>query len=513
MGTSQDLNADGIPDECEDANHNGILDSIDIAMGTSLDLNANGIPDEAEPDCNGNGVPDDRDIALGTSRDQWGDGVPDECDADVNHNGQSDYNEIMADMTLDKNRNRILDAVEDCDHNGVPDLVALDGSHFGWTASLAPENAIRQYHPVTGVLTAVSALNTVSQAQDLIITADRRILVSSGDTNRIVEFDHTGALVRTLVAPGSGGLTSPRQMLVTPTNTLLVASRATSSILEYDLATGAFLRALVPAGSSGLSLPFGLTRGPSGHLFVSCGDNRVLEFDLSTGAFIRVVVAAGAGGLADPRGLIFNPFDGTLLVASYTTNQVKQYDPTSGAYLRDWLITSLHTDGAWCLRVGPDRMIYMSHSILADTHLTRARIYIFDPRNGNFVRAYVQAQDSGLDSPTGFDFMPDAGTDCNHNAYPDNCDIARGYSADVNGNGIPDECERSCPANCDLSTAPPILNVNDFVCFQAAFITALGLPTERQITHYANCDGSITPPVLNVNDFICFQTRFAAGCP
>jgi hypothetical protein len=30
---------------------------------------------------------------------------------------------------------------------------------------------------------------------------------------------------------------------------------------------------------------------------------------------------------------------------------------------------------------------------------------------------------------------------------------------------------------------------------------------------YANCDGGTTPPILNVNDFVCFQQRFAAGCP
>ena len=29
---------------------------------------------------------------------------------------------------------------------------------------------------------------------------------------------------------------------------------------------------------------------------------------------------------------------------------------------------------------------------------------------------------------------------------------------------------------------------------------------------YANCDGSTSPPILNVNDFICFQSRFAQGC-
>jgi hypothetical protein len=60
-----------------------------------------------------------------------------------------------------------------------------------------------------------------------------------------------------------------------------------------------------------------------------------------------------------------------------------------------------------------------------------------------------------------------------------------------------------CYANCDGSSTPPILNVNDFVCFQSAF--AAGSP-------YANCDGSTSPPVLNISDFVCFQGRFAAGC-
>jgi hypothetical protein len=61
-----------------------------------------------------------------------------------------------------------------------------------------------------------------------------------------------------------------------------------------------------------------------------------------------------------------------------------------------------------------------------------------------------------------------------------------------------------CYANCDNSTATPILNVNDFVCFQTRFAAG---------DSAANCDNSTTPPVLNVNDFVCFQTRFAAGCP
>jgi probable HAF family extracellular repeat protein len=60
----------------------------------------------------------------------------------------------------------------------------------------------------------------------------------------------------------------------------------------------------------------------------------------------------------------------------------------------------------------------------------------------------------------------------------------------------------TCYANCDASTAPPILNVNDFTCFLNRFAAG---------DTYANCDASTTPPILNVNDFTCFLNRFAAG--
>jgi hypothetical protein len=61
----------------------------------------------------------------------------------------------------------------------------------------------------------------------------------------------------------------------------------------------------------------------------------------------------------------------------------------------------------------------------------------------------------------------------------------------------------SCYANCDGSSQAPLLNVNDFICFQGKFAAG---------DLYANCDGSTEEPVLNVNDFVCFQAKFAAGC-
>jgi hypothetical protein len=46
--------------------------------------------------------------------------------------------------------------------------------------------------------------------------------------------------------------------------------------------------------------------------------------------------------------------------------------------------------------------------------------------------------------------------------------------------------------------------VNDYIFFLNAFAAG-----EAR----ANCDQSTTPPVLNVNDFICFSNTAAAGCP
>jgi hypothetical protein len=100
--------------------------------------------------------------------------------------------------------------------------------------------------------------------------------------------------------------------------------------------------------------------------------------------------------------------------------------------------------------------------------------------------------------------------DCNRNGIADTLDLASGTLHDCNGNGIPDECELAagvpvpcaCYANCDGSTAAPVLNMADFGCFLSHFAAG---------DSYANCDASTQPPVLNIADFACFLNRFAAG--
>ena len=490
-GSSSDANANGIPDECEDCNANGILDSIDIASGASLDLDANGVPDECQPDCNANGVPDPLDIALGTSQDTHLDNIPDECDHDCDGQEGSDYNQIVADMTLDKNRNRLLDDCEDCDHDGVTDLVALDGAGETWIAS-STQSTIRRFTAVVGVLSTVSEPNHLDQPQDVLITKDRRVLVSSGATNSIVEFDHRGVYVRHLVS-GVAELNFPTGMLLPGNGELLVASRNNNAILRFNASTGDYLGPLVGPASSNLSGPHGLAIGPSGDLFVSNANNRIQRFAYPSGAFLSTF--ASTGSLNNPKGILFLP-DGHLLVANYGSDRLKRYHGSTGAYLGNWQITSIDFNGPWCLRLGPDGHVYVSQHVTGETHFTKPRISVFNARTGNWMRALVLGNDTGLTSPTGFDFLPVKGLDCNRNRRPDNCDIADGLSTDHNLNGIPDECE-SCYPDCE---GDDDLDVFDFLCFQSTF---------AQQTPYADCENDGDHDIF---DFLCFMNAFADGC-
>jgi hypothetical protein len=47
------------------------------------------------------------------------------------------------------------------------------------------------------------------------------------------------------------------------------------------------------------------------------------------------------------------------------------------------------------------------------------------------------------------------------------------------------------------------LTAGDFICFLGAFANG---------SAYANCDGSTAAPVLTANDFVCFLTSYTTGC-
>jgi DNA-binding beta-propeller fold protein YncE len=522
-GTSIDSNANGIPDECEDCNANGILDPIDIATGTSKDVDANGVCDECQPDCNANGIPDTHEIKLAPNLDFNANRILDVCETDVDQNGVSDYRQIHTDMTLDIDRDLNLDAYEDCNANQVPDLADLDHAWSVYVATSSSAGTVREFHRNTGVLMNVSPGSPAAGAQDLFITHDRRIIVSTGDTNSVVELAPDGSLVRTLVAPGQNGLDNAGGMLLlADRGSFLVASTDRNEVLEFSLATGSFIRVAV-AANTGISRPFGLAL-KGGKLYVgSLSSNTIREYDFVSGAFIRTFVPSGT--LTDPRGMLFHP-NGNLLVASRGSHRINEYDGTTGAFIRLWnrngTSNRLTLDEPWCMRIGPDGDLYVSRNKVAreghhdeggdDTHahdhtdhyyggptslhLTDARVYQFDIANGNMVRAYILGSDTGLYRPTGFDFMPGTLTDCNANGIPDSCDITSGTSLDLDHNGRPDECTR-CTADFDLTG---FVDTDDHDAFIAAFISGLDSADIDQ-------SGSV-----DTDDYDAFILAFETGC-
>lgn len=62
----------------------------------------------------------------------------------------------------------------------------------------------------------------------------------------------------------------------------------------------------------------------------------------------------------------------------------------------------------------------------------------------------------------------------------------------------------TCPADCDRSTGPRVLDVFDFLCFGTRFAAG-----ER---YACECDESTGKNVCDAFDFLCFQNAFAAGC-
>jgi len=175
QGTSQDTNANSVPDTCDqgDCNTNGIQDILDIADGASLDCDQdgrpdscdagdpqtdcdmNGVPDSCDTDvdggvldCNGNRVPDVCDIARGTSTDGDFNGIPDECQCNP---PTCDDGDPCTDDTCDPMRG--------CWHAAIP-LPPELGDNIGVTNT--PEGALIAWPDASGPFNVYRGLRSGS---------------------------------------------------------------------------------------------------------------------------------------------------------------------------------------------------------------------------------------------------------------------------------------------------------------------------------------------------------------
>jgi len=428
QGTSVDTNADGVPDECQDCDRNGVLDPLDIAGGAP-DVNGNGIPDGCEADCNGNGLPDHYETSHALIPDVNANHIPDACEADCDGNAQADFLDIALGVHTDYDRNTVPDDCQDCNGNLVSDWIDLERQHNLFVLDLG--DFVREYHARSGVpITNVSGV--LNDPYDAEFGSDRLLYVASFGNNSVVLVDPDAGVATTFVASGSGGLTGAAGIAFGPDGHLYVSSQTTDRVLRFDGSTGASLGTFVTPGSGGLSEPCGLVFGDQGNLFVtSAGDHSVKEYDGQTGAFVGSFVVPGAGGLTGPRDLVFKP-GGNLLVTSYSTDQVLEYDGNTGAFVRVFHDNVIPTS-PWGIEVGPNGNVYVVR------HQGTIRILEYDAVTGRYYRSFVRG-DAGLVSPTGLAFRPASPLDCNQNGQLDSCDIAQGISLDTDADGIPDEC-------------------------------------------------------------------------
>jgi DNA-binding beta-propeller fold protein YncE len=295
----------------------------------------------------------------------------------------------------------------------------------------------------------------------LAIAPDASLTVTGCGSHHAVRVDLTSLAVTTLVAPGAGGLSSPKDA-VWSGDTLFVASAVANAVIYFDTAgepTGARAQGETTHYDGGVGLssddarlaitsltdnavveldaesgavlrtffgvcgffPNDVTYGLGDDLFVSCLDgNSVVRIDGASGANLGAFVSPSSGGLIAPRGLRFGP-GGDLFVSS-GTGEVLRYDGVSGGFVGVFVDAGGNGSGP----LDPYGMAFGVGSLYVASLFTD-EVKRFDPATGAFVATTVPSGSGGLDAPTALAIGPDGDL---YVASRDN-DSVRRYAADT----------------------------------------------------------------------------------
>jgi streptogramin lyase len=294
----------------------------------------------------------------------------------------------------------------------------------------------------------------------------------------------------------------------TPTGSLYAVGDAVNNFGTLDTASGQFARV-----GDGPARCEGMAYNPvAGVFYITTNDTfanvRKLYTKPASGE-AATFVANISGTTAVINGLAFDPASGTLYGIAQATGQLFSIDPATAAASAIGAVAGGGTVGA--LEFDADTgTLYGIDDVAGGS-----RLITINPSTG--VQAVVGALGAGIADCNGL-AVTDAGELYTINAATDQLlrinpqtgaatvvGATNGlFAASFGMSAVTTFVGGECYANCDGSTAEPVLNVADFTCFLQRYAAG---------ESYANCDASSSVPILNVADFVCFLQRFADGCP
>ncbi|MEX2219190.1 MAG: hypothetical protein WD749_10585 [Phycisphaerales bacterium] len=227
-----------------------------------------------------------------------------------------------------------------------------------------------------------------------------------------------------------------------------------------------------------------LKYGPTGSLLWATSsqlDNSDAPGSITADAAGNVYVGGGASTQTDDLGMLWS-------LSPQGTTRWREFFDQPGEWDQNWIVD---------VRVGPEGNIYGLGDIQYDDGYFPT-VYVNTPAGAKVSEARHDVG-SGNSTTNGFDIAPDGSIAIGGWRHMP-LTLVDYFTVRIPGGGGPP----ACYANCDGSTAAPVLNVADFSCFLQRYAAGEA---------YANCDQSTAPPVLNVADFSCFLQRYAAGCP
>lgn len=157
-------------------------------------------------------------------------------------------------------------------------------------------------------------------AGDLYVTSDasNQVRAYDGTTGTLLGVHSVGVL-------GSGEL----GLHFGDTNGLYLVGSFGGGVDEYVTATGAYVKTYSPGGG----WQWAGIYAPNGNVYIgSASTHDVREYDATTGAFVRVVFP-----IFSPADMRIGP-NGNLYVCSYSGGFVEEHDPASGALINSWAL-------------------------------------------------------------------------------------------------------------------------------------------------------------------------------